>query len=184
VRTMCGAQECLLCQYFYVNILFMIDDIKIKVGALVTNQVGDKALFIKEKIKKKDRPLWNIIQGTYGDRENETILEATIRECKEEALVNVEVKNFLGAYISSDETKFRALFAFLVEATEGKPAIPRKEDQDLRQESIIEVKWFTREEIASIPKEEFISSRSFAIVHQWLRNESYPLAMYKQIPFD
>lgn len=165
----------------YVNMWYMLADIKIKIGVVITNRVHDKVLLIKEKVKKKDKPLWNIIQGTYGDKENETILGAIVRECKEEALVDVEIKNSLGIYISADNTKFRVLFAVLAETTETMPTVPKKEDQDLREESIVEVKWFTRQEISNILEDEFISYRSFAVVQQWLRDEVYPLAVYKQV---
>ena len=44
-------------------------DLKVKVGVVVEN--GDKTLLIREWSNKKSGYFWNIIKGTYGDKENE-----------------------------------------------------------------------------------------------------------------
>jgi ADP-ribose pyrophosphatase YjhB (NUDIX family) len=59
-----------------------VPDINVKVGVIITDQ-QNRILLIKEKLPKKDGPLWNVIKGTYGDHGNATIFDAAVRECRE-----------------------------------------------------------------------------------------------------
>lgn len=154
--------------------------IKSKIGVLVVDN-NDRLLLIKEKIKKNPEPRWNIIKGSYGDNGDETIFEAAKRECQEEMSIEVELTNSLGCYIAQKEADIRIQFNFLANIISGEPSIPKQEQQNLLNENISEFKWFSKEELGNISKDEFISNRIYEIVNNWIKGEIYPLESYKQV---
>ncbi len=151
----------------------------IKVGVIIENETGEGILLIKEKIKKKDRPLWNIIKGSYGDNGEETVFEAAVRECQEEASVNVELTNILGIQVSKEGDQARIQFNFLAKIVSGEPRIAPEKDQISRDEFIQEVRWFSRQEILELRKEEFIAYRIYEAVQDWLSGKKYPIEVIK-----
>ena len=154
-------------------------DTKIKIGVVVED--GNRILLIKEKIKKKDRPLWNVVKGSYGDNGDESIFDTAIRECQEEASVRVELTDALSAYISKEGEQMRIQFNFLAKIIEGEPKVAPVDEQESRDEYIQEVKWFTKEEISGLGEEEFISNRIYELIQNWLTGKKYPLDIYKHV---
>ncbi len=152
---------------------------KIKIGVAIIN--NNNILLIKEKIKKKKTPLWNIVTGTYGDNGDEDIFKAAQRECMEEVCVSVRLMGALGCYISKDKDEIRAQFNFLAKITDGKPMIPNITEQAERNESISEVRWFAKNEILKMKSNEFISNRIHTLILNWISNDNYPIEIYKQI---
>lgn len=144
--------------------------------------VGDdgRALLIKEKLSKKPVPLWNTIKGSHDS--GETIFEAAIRECKEEASLDVELTCSLGVYVSEKEGKTRAQFNFLAYAKDTSARLASVEEQESRDENIQELRWFTKEEILKMNPEEFISERTYELLHDWISRKEFPLEVCKQVP--
>lgn len=153
---------------------------KAKLGIFIVNG-QDQLLLIKEKIKKNHEPRWNIIKGSYGDNGIETIFEAAKRECQEEVSVKVELKKALGCYIAQKEEDIRIQFNLLAEITDGEPKISNIEEQENYDENITELKWFTKEELKSLNKNEFISNRIFEMVNDWINGQEYPLEIFKAV---
>lgn len=154
-------------------------NIKTKVGVIVEAEDG-RVLLIKEKLDKKPVPLWNIIKGSYEG--GETIFEAACRECHEESQLNVKLINSLGVYMSEEKEKIRMQFNFLARASNPSDAnVVSREEQALRNEAIEEVRWFTREEIMSMDENEFVSTRSYSLIQDWLSDKKYPLEIYRQV---
>lgn len=147
------------------------------------DEMDDKILLIKEKIKKKNLPLWNIIKGSYDAEGNETIFDAAVRECFEEASVKVKLTHSSGVYVSKDQNKAQIQFNFLGKILEGKPIIPDVEEQSSRDESIHEIKWFSRSDLLKMDSNEFISNRTYKLIHDWIGGKKYPLQVFKQIEF-
>lgn len=152
----------------------MSTNTKIKIGVIITNK-ENKILLIKEKLEDKPIPLWNIIKGTYGDNGEETIFEAAIRECQEEAGVKVNLTNLLGCYIAQRPGKTRIQFNFLAEIIEGEPSLANKKEQKSRDEDISELRWFSKEDITKMNPDEFISKRTYTAVRDWIEGKSYSL---------
>lgn len=153
-------------------------DTKVKVGVIVVNKNGD-VLLIKEKLEKKPVALWNIIKGSYDG--GETIFEAAKRECEEEASLDVELARSLGVYVSEEPGKMRIQFNFLAETDGSVAGVASREDQELRDEAIEEVRWFTKDEIGKMQQEEFVSARAFELLQDWISGESFPLNACKQV---
>lgn len=153
-------------------------NISVKVGVVVTGKDG-KVLLIKEKLPKKPVALWNIIKGTYDG--GETIFDAAKRECREEASVNVDLVCALGAYVSEESGKMRVQFNFLGLAQEPDIAVADQAEQLSRGEAIEEVRWFTKEEIAKMHPDEFVSARAVELLDDWALGKTFPLESYKQV---
>ena len=158
------------------NRLFM--DTKAKIGVVVVGKDG-RVLLIKEKLEKKPVALWNIIKGSYDG--GETVFEAARRECKEEASLDVVLTHTLGAYISEEPEKIRIQFNFLAEANDMNVEVASREDQKSRNEVIVEVWWFTKEEVVKMNPEDFVSARTFELLQDWIAGKTFPLEAYKQV---
>lgn len=151
---------------------------QIKVAVLVVNKKG-KALLIKERLTDTEQAKWNTIKGTYEDA-GETIFEAAVRECLEEASVKVELTHALGIYLYGDE-ELRIQFNFLATAKNDKVAVPNEYHQKLRNEDISEVRWFKREELVRLKEIDYVSELAYRVVQEWLKDgKRYPLEIYKQ----
>ncbi len=151
---------------------------QIKVGVLVINKEG-RVLLIKEKHSGMSRAKWNIIKGTHEDNE-ETVLETAIRECKEEASVEVRLTHALGVYFYGDKEP-HIQFNFLAVVKNDKAAVPNRYHQKLRDEDITEVRWFKKEELARLKEADYVSKIAYGVVQGWLKDEEkYPLEIYNQ----
>ncbi|MFW6046552.1 MAG: NUDIX hydrolase [Candidatus Woesearchaeota archaeon] len=152
---------------------------KIKTGVIITDD-KNRVLLIKEKIKKNDKALWNIIKGSYGDR-RENIFKASQRECLEEIGVNIEIEGFQGCYVAQKDTTNYVMLIFNARITKGEPRPKTPEEQRDKNEDIKELKWFTKKEVSRIKKNDFISNRIHFIMKDWLKNNKTPLNSIKQI---
>jgi len=156
-------------------------DTKVKIGVVIEDNAGEKILLIKEKIEKKDRPLWNVVKGSYGDNGDESVFETAKRECSEEVSVKVGLISALGVYISKENDRMRIQFNFIAKIIEGEPKIAPMDEQKSRDEDIQELKWFGKEELFKMSPEEFISNRSYQVARDWLSASRYPLDAYKHV---
>jgi 8-oxo-dGTP pyrophosphatase MutT (NUDIX family) len=159
----------------------MAVDTKIKVGVLIIDEDNEKVLLIKEKYEKKDSYFWNIIKGTYGDHGSETILETAIREAKEETGAKIALTDILGVYLINRDGKTRIQFVFTACIINGAPIIADLEEQKVRNESISEIKWFSKDELQAMTPNNFISDTTYQILNEWLLGERYPLKILKKI---
>jgi len=156
-------------------------DIQIKIGVIITDENNEKILLIKEKYERKGEFLWNTIRGTYGDSGDESIFDAAKRECLEEASAKIDLLNSLGVYVFKEGDKIRIQFNFLAKIIEGEPSVPSKEEQALRNESIKELRWFDKKELADLNVSDFASNRSYELVKDWMSGKKYTLEAYKQV---
>src|SRR6056297_3258045 len=152
---------------------------KIKIGVIITDD-KNRILLIKEKIKKNDKALWNIIKGSYGDNK-ENIFKTSRRECLEEIGVNIKIEDLQGCYIAQKNTTNYVMIVFNAKITKGEPHPKPSEEQRNKNEDIREIKWFTKKEVSRMRKNDFISSRINFIINDWLKNNKTPLNAIKQI---
>ena len=92
----------------------------------------------------------------------------------------MELVNSLPSYISEHEGNLRAQFNFLAHTADVGIARSASEQVSL-SENITEVRWFSKEELAHITPDEFISHRAFEVVQDFLTNKIYPLEITKQV---
>jgi len=156
-------------------------DTKVKIGVVIEDNAGEKILLIKEKIEKKDKPLWNVVKGSYGDNGDESVFEAAKRECGEEVSVKVELTDALDVYISKEGDRMRIQFNFIAKIIGGEPKLAPMDEQKSRDEFIQEIEWFSKEDLSKMSPEEFISNRSYRVVQDWLSGTRYLLDIYKNV---
>lgn len=149
-----------------------MQDIKLKIGVLVINN-SNELLLIREKIKKNNKYLWNIIKGTYEG--NEDIFSTALREAKEEACIEIRLINSLSTLVTREESKIRVQFNFLAKIKSGIPSVPPIKEQKLRDEDISEVKLFKKEELLKMRENQFISLTIYRVVQNWINDQIYPL---------
>lgn len=128
-------------------------------------------------------PLWNIITGTYGDNNPETIEEAAIRECLEEASIKAKLVGAVGCYIIKEgKDSIRTQLVYLAKIINGEPRLPAKTDQKKRSEAIHEFKWFDVEEISKMMPGEFVAPRIHITLMDWIKDrKSYALEIFKDV---
>lgn len=160
-------------------------DYKIKIGCLISDNRG-RILLIKERFSNSQLPFWNMITGTYGDNNPETIEEAAVRECREEVSLKVKLSGAVGCYIIKEGKKsIRTQFVFMAKIISGKPRLPERSEQVKRNEDIKEFKWFSRKEILKMKPNEFVAPRIYIILIDWIKNgKRYPLDIFKDVVVD
>lgn len=145
----------------------------IKVSIVIEDK--GKILILKEWSNKKDGFYWNLVKGTFGDHEGETLEQCAIREAKEEAGIEIEVDKLISCYVYPKEV-LGLQFNFLGHPKDGnKTKIAGKGEQNLRGEEITETKWITKEEVLQMNRDDFISKRIFKAIEDWSQNKSYAL---------
>lgn len=132
-----------------------------------------RLLLIKEWSNKKKGYYWNLIKGTYGDHEGETLEICAKREALEEAGVNIEIDCLISCYLAMGND-VGIQFNFLAHPKDKNAvSIVDKEEQKLRGEDITELKWFTKEELSKMDKDQFINNRISMVINDYLKNERY-----------
>lgn len=157
-------------------------NIAIKVAILVTDEKNERILLIKEKLETKNESLWNVIKGSFEGFRKETLVQAAVRECYEEADITVKITNSMGIYFMVSKGKTRIQFNFLAKILKGVPMVPPIKGQVERGEDIQEVRWFTREEVINLKVSDFVSRRAYQLVQDWLAGKKYPLRVIRGIP--
>lgn len=147
--------------------------VNLKVCLLIAE--SDKVLLIKENAEKDGVHKWNSVKGTI---ENEDILSGAVREAKEEVNVEVSLVNSFGVhvkYYGGDSNKYTVYFLYSAKIVKGEPKLTDASEQVGRSEDIVELKWFTKEELNDLKEEDFVSNVSFLLTRKWLDNVTYPL---------
>jgi len=149
--------------------------IKIKIGILVENK--GKLLLIKELNSKDGKYYWNIVKGTFEPDKDNNFLESAIRECKEEAGIEVKVTDLLNIMYLSDKTKDKYViqFNFIASIKKGALKLTEKDEQQERNEDIIKLKFFSKNDLKKIKKNEFMNERAYLAVKEWLKNIRHDL---------
>lgn len=100
----------------------------------VVIQKGGKFLLIQEKMGHI-RGLWGLPGG--GIKEGESEEDAAVREAKEEAGCDVEIEKKVGSYDDKKRASIRNIFKAKLIHISG----------DYDEEEVLQVKWFSKEEI-------------------------------------
>lgn len=144
----------------------------LKICLLITQD--DKLLLIKEKTGNNKTYKWNIVKGTVED---EDIFKAALREAVEEVNVKVKLMGSLGVHVKFyGENKYTVYFAFNAEISEGDPKVSNV-DQQADGEDIVEVRWFTIDELKQLKEEDFVIDISHLLVDKFINKKIFPLGV-------
>ncbi|MFJ8260651.1 NUDIX hydrolase [Rummeliibacillus sp. NPDC094406] len=132
----------------------------------------DKILMVQEG-GKDNFGLWNIPSG--GIEQGENIVEASIREVKEETGYNVKVLGLTGVYnFISQIGNHLVRFNFVSEIIDG--------DINFDGEDIINAKWFTFEEVLNMEDKKLWNGNSIKkIIEDVKLNKRYPFELIKEV---
>lgn len=152
----------------------------LKTGVVITNTLNRRVLLIREQYQDSfSSGRWNIIKGTY-DQTDDCVISAAARECLEEASVVVRLTHALGVYLKHGrDGKIRIQFNFIGQIVHGLPTVPDPVLQHHRRENIIDLRWFSKDEVLSMKPNQFISYRAYIALSSWATGVSYPLDTYK-----
>lgn len=145
----------------------------------LTNNKG-KILLIKEWSKKKNGYFWNVVKGTFKSEKDKSLIEAIIREAKEEINLDIIVEYILSIFEIKKEDGFLLQFNFICRPKEGAtPSLLKTYEKD---EEIIDYKWFTFDEFKLLKESEIMNKRVNIIVNDYFLNSSnFPLLIIKRI---
>jgi ADP-ribose pyrophosphatase YjhB (NUDIX family) len=150
-----------------------------KVGVLV--EKSKKLLLIKELNTADGKYYWNILKGTFEPEKDKSYVDAAVRECKEEAGVDVKITHLLSVMYLSDQNKNKYVnqYNFIASIKKGTPHLSSEDEQEVRGENIIEIKFFDHKELVKLKKEAFINERAFLAVKDWLKDLRYDVKLLK-----
>ena len=149
-----------------------------KVSVVVEDK--ERILLLKEWSNKRNGYFWNLIKGTFGDHEGETLEDCAKREAQEEAGIDIEIDKLISCYVS-ESNGCGIQFNFLAHLKkESNPSLTNKDDQIARGEDITEFKWFTKNEVSKLTLEKFINNRIYKVIGDWQSGKRYSLQTISQ----
>ena len=155
------------------------DVIKIKIGVLVENR--NRLLLIKESNDPDGRYYWNIIKGSFEPDKDKNFFESAKRECEEEAGIRVKLTHLLNVMYLNKKDMYIIQFNFIASIKKGIPKVAKINHQKMRNEDIVELKFFSKNELRKMKEQEFMNERAFLAVKEWLQNKKSDLKIFKFI---
>lgn len=152
-------------------------EIQIKIGVLI--QKNNRLLLIKERHNLNEAHHWNIIKGTFDPEIDSDILKTAQRESKEEAGAYIRINHLLNIFFLKRKDKLTVQLNFIASLTKGNPKIADKKNQKQRAEDIIESRFFTKKELERMKREEFINSRAYFAIKDWISGKKHDLDLLR-----
>ena len=141
--------------------------------AQVCVKKDDKILMVQEN-KEGKKGKWNMPAGKLDD--NESIIEAAIRETKEETNIDVDIKGLLAIQETVSSLGQLLILYFLGEYVCGKIKFDNVEISD--------VKWMTEDEIKNIDKKQIRGGETIDDILELSNKELIPLDRIKIVKLD
>lgn len=155
-------------------------EVKLKAGVVVYRK--RRVLLIRELNRNTKCYKWNIIKGTFEPGKDASILETAIREAKEEANAKIKLKHFLSTYYLLYKQNAITMFTFSAELlNQNVKALPQNIQAKYGEDNIIEVKFFTKQELLKLKPEDFIDTRGYFAIHDYLKGTKFPLKIINVI---
>lgn len=156
-------------------------DIQIKIGVLI--QKDNNLVLIKERYDQDGAHRWNIIKGTFEPEIDKDIITAAKREAEEEAGACVDINHILNIFFLKRKNKLTIQLNFIASLIKEALKISDEKEQKQRTEDITEVRFFNKEKLRLMKKEEFINTRAYIAVQDWIKGKKYNLDLL-QILFE
>lgn len=147
-----------------------MDKVTVICGAVL--EKDRKILMVQEK-KPYCYGKWNLPTGKL--ELNKSILQNTVKEVKEETGYDVKLIDLIGVYnYISSRSQNLTRFQFRCKIIGGEESFPKEE--------LLAIKWFTKEEIDTMPDENLRSAYVIrAILENYFDGKSYPLGIIKDL---
>ena len=141
--------------------------------AQVCVKKGDRILMVQEN-KEGKKGKWNMPAGKLDD--NESIIEAAIRETKEETNIDVDIKGLIAIQETVSSLGQLLILYFLGKYISGKIKFDNVEISD--------VKWMTEDEIKNIDKKQIRGGETIDDILELSNKELIPLDRIKIVTLD
>lgn len=147
----------------------------IKITNLIIKDDGE-FLLIKEWSKKKQGYFWNIIKGTFDPGRDLNVLDALVRETKEEVNLLCDTVGLLGIFQGTENGNFLLHFNFLSKPSKSiTPQLPKEFGPD---EETVDYQWISKAKFDEMDLSEFMSDKVRLIVDQRYKDQMiYPLSI-------
>lgn len=140
---------------------------RIEVACTIMIEKDGKLLLVKEG-GRETYGKWNQPSGKLEAHEN--LLECAMREAKEQTGFTVQLTTLQGVYSRIDQGDEHYLnFCFKAKL---KDAVQCQLKSD-----ILEVRWFTKEELAAVPTRDLRHELAQRRLKDWFANKAYPLEL-------
>jgi 8-oxo-dGTP pyrophosphatase MutT (NUDIX family) len=127
-----------------------------------------RLLLIRERNLKNGRLLWNIIKGSV-EKTDDTLYDAAIRECREEAGVKVKPYGVIGISYRRRRINPVTQVNLLASSTSGHTKLATLIRQRRLNEEIVEARYFTRTKLLKLERRECMNDRVWRGVRKWAR---------------
>lgn len=156
-------------------------EIKLKAGVVVCYR--GRVLLIRELNRNTNCYKWNIIKGMFEPGKDASILETAVREAKEEANAKIKLKYFLSTYYLLDKNNSIMMFTFIADLLDPHiKALPKEVQAKYGEDDVIEVKFFTKQELLKLKPEDFIGTRGYLAIQDYLKGIRFPLSIIQTLP--
>ena len=133
----------------------------------------DNKILMVEENKEGIKGKWNMPAGKL--EENESIIDAAIRETKEETNIDIDIKGLIAIQETISELGQLLIIYFLGDYVSGRIKYDKKE--------ITDVKWMTETEILSLDKKQIRGSETIKDILKLAEEEIIPLDRIKIFKF-
>jgi ADP-ribose pyrophosphatase YjhB (NUDIX family) len=106
----------------------------------------------------------------------ETPFECALREAKEETGYDVELTGLQSVYYRAAEGIYEINFCF--------KARPIGEAQSALAADVLETRWFSKDDVRSIPTEDFCHALAIRRIEDWLADKNFPVEALAGYPKD
>jgi len=153
--------------------------LEIKITALIVED--NKILLIKERNTDDQKYYWNLVKGSFDPREDNNLFDTVARECQEEINTKVKIKKLINVIYYRKGEKIRIQFSFLCHGHVQKAFLSNMSNQKLRNEDIVEIKLFTKNQLKLIKKKEFMNERIYLTIKDFLKGNFKDLSTIREI---
>ena len=129
----------------------------------------DHKILMVEENKEGIKGKWNMPAGKLED--NESLIDAAIRETKEETNIDIDIKGLIAIQETISDLGQLVIFYFLGEYVSGRIKYDKKEISD--------VKWMTEKEILSLDKKQIRGAETINDILKLANQEIIPLEHIK-----
>ncbi len=140
-----------------------------KIGVYISHR--GHLLLIREKTDGNRDYHWNIVKGAFEAKDT-SLLQTVQRECREEVGLQVKIVRVLNISYRRRRMNPVMQINYCVESTSGRPKLASKKKQQVLNEDIIEAKFFTHQELLSIPCRELTNIRVWRGIRRWIRQNN------------
>ncbi len=140
---------------------------QIRVGVLIEK---DNKLLLIEEANSENELRWNVVKGPLEEKLDSDLFDCAKRLAHKLLNVDIEIKNLVNILVARKESGNIIQFDFLASL---------KSEIDPEKSSL--VRFFTKEELVDMGPLEFINSRAYASVHDFLEGRRVGLDVIENV---